>query len=55
MKWRASQIIASSDRKPARGSSLAVVDETIVFLAQQFGRKITPELTRKITHKKAAQ
>lgn len=55
MKWRLSQNIAASDRKQARCASLQVIDETIVFLARQYGRTVPAGLLPEFARKKAAR
>jgi hypothetical protein len=48
MKWTSEQEIARAGQLSGRNASIAHINETIEYLAQEFGRKIPPELLRDI-------
>jgi hypothetical protein len=43
MKWTSEQEIARASQLPGRHTSVSCIDETIEFLAREFGRKIPSE------------
>jgi hypothetical protein len=46
MKWTTEQEIARAGQLPGRRTTMTYINETIEFLAKEFGRKVPPELLR---------